>query len=177
MAGLQGAHCRLRAVEPRDVEEMYRWENDPEVWPVSGTLAPFSRHALEAFVESQQMDIFQSRQQRLMIEELSSGRTVGAIDLFEVEPLHRRAGVGILVHATEDRGCGFGSEALALLKEYARTTLNLHQLWCNIESHNEASRALFQNAGFELVGKKRGWNWSPEGWHDEELWQLILDEA
>lgn len=48
---LQGESVRLRAVEPDDVETLYRWENDPEVWRVSGTLAPFSRHALMRFVE------------------------------------------------------------------------------------------------------------------------------
>ena len=41
---LEGRVVRLRAVEPEDVEAMYRWENDPAVWRVSGTLAPFSRH-------------------------------------------------------------------------------------------------------------------------------------
>ena len=42
---------------------MYRWENDPEVWAVSGTTAPFSRHMLVQFVEQQRLDLAQTRQQ------------------------------------------------------------------------------------------------------------------
>ena len=32
---LQTEKIRLRALEPRDVDLLYRWENDPEVWKVS----------------------------------------------------------------------------------------------------------------------------------------------
>ena len=171
---LQGELCRLRAIEPGDLDRMYRWENNPEVWHISGTTAPFSRFSLEAFIESQRLDIFQSRQQRLIIEDRASLRALGAIDLFEVEPLHRRAGVGILIHEPTDRAKGYGGEALRLLMYYARNTLNLNQLWCNIEAENQASKSLFCSAGFRLVGIKSHWNWSPEGWQDEALYQCIL---
>ena len=55
---LEGRTTRLRALEPGDIELMYAWENDTEIWGVSGTLAPFSRHTLERFIEEQQFDIF-----------------------------------------------------------------------------------------------------------------------
>ena len=171
---LQGELCRLRALEPEDLELMYTWENNPEVWHISGTTTPFSRFSLEAFIESQRLDIFQSRQQRLIIEEQSTRQAVGAIDLFEVDPLNRRAGVGILIHEPTDRTKGYGGEALRLLMEYARKSLNLHQLWCNIEAENQASKHLFTSLGFRLIGTKANWNWSPEGWRDEALYQCIL---
>ena len=170
---LEGRLCRLRALEPGDIDLLYAWENDPSVWGVSGTLAPFSRHALEALIESQRYDLFQSRQLRLIVE-THGGRALGALDLFEIDPLHRRAGVGILIHRTEDRGEGYAKDALRILIDYARTTLGLHQLWCGIETDNAASLALFRGVGFEPVGVKRDWNRSPEGWKDEATFQLIL---
>ena len=48
---LEGRICRLRAVEPCDIDAMYAWENDTEVWGVSGTTAPYSREQLKRFVE------------------------------------------------------------------------------------------------------------------------------
>ena len=33
---------RLRALEPDDVQVLYKWENDTEVWKVSNTIVPFS---------------------------------------------------------------------------------------------------------------------------------------
>ena len=34
---IEGRTIRLRAVEPGDVDLMYEWENDCDIWPVSGT--------------------------------------------------------------------------------------------------------------------------------------------
>lgn len=86
---LEGRTTRLRALEPGDIDLMYAWENDTAVWSVSGTLAPFSRHTLERFIQEQQFDIFQTRQQRLVIETLG-GIPVGALDFFELDPINRR---------------------------------------------------------------------------------------
>ena len=32
---------RLRALEPEDLECLYKWENDMDLWEVSDTLTPF----------------------------------------------------------------------------------------------------------------------------------------
>lgn len=37
---LSNDRVRLRALEPEDLELLYRWENDPELWEVGNTLAP-----------------------------------------------------------------------------------------------------------------------------------------
>ena len=35
---LSNDRVRLRALEPEDLELLYRWENDPELWEVGNTL-------------------------------------------------------------------------------------------------------------------------------------------
>ncbi len=171
---IEGRIVRLRAVEPDDVETMYAWENDPRVWRVSGTLAPFSRHILSRFVEEQQFDIYQTRQLRLMIEN-PEGVPVGTLDLFEFDPRNRRAGVGILIYDRSQRRRGYASDAIATVADYARRVLALHQLWCNVGVGNRASIGLFRNAGFTQAGVKREWNLTPEGFEDELTLQLILN--
>jgi diamine N-acetyltransferase len=170
---LEGRTTRLRALEPGDIDLMYAWENDTAVWSVSGTLAPFSRHTLERFIQEQQFDIFQTRQQRLFIETLG-GIPVGALDFFELDPINRRAGIGILIHDDALRGKGYASDAVETACRYAREVLNLHQLWCNVGADNEASLRLFRSAGFTEIGVKRDWLWRPDGYGDEILLQKIL---
>lgn len=170
---LEGRLCRLRAVEPEDIEAMYAWENDPEVWSVSGTTAPFSRHALERFVEEQQFDIYQTRQLRLVIETLT-GQVIGALDLFEFDPHNRRAGVGILIHDKSMRGRGYAADALAVVCDYGRYVLDLHQLWCGVGVANSASLALFLGAGFTETGRKKDWIRTAAGYEDEIVLQKIL---
>lgn len=174
MTPLEGVRIRLRAVEPADIDAMYRWENDPSVWRVSGTTAPFSRHQLERFVEEQQFDLFQTRQQRLIIERLADGAAIGTLDLFEIDPLNSRAGIGLLIHPAELRGQGYATDALETACRYAREVLHLHQLWGNVAADNAASIAMLRRIDFREAGCKREWNWTPEGYADELLFQKIL---
>lgn len=172
---LEGRSIRLRAMEPEDLERLYLWENDIEVWSVSGTTSPFSRTQLEEFILAQrQADVFRTGQLRLIVERSRDGEAIGAVDLFEVEPLHKRAGIGILIHGAENRRHGYAADTLSVVCRYAREFLGLHQIWCGIATDNEASMRLFRRAGFEPVGIKRDWLWSPEGYRDEALLQKIL---
>jgi len=171
---LEGELTRLRALEPEDADLLYAWENDPAVWGVSGTLAPFSRHTLRRFLDEQRFDLYAARQMRLVIER-RDGRAAGLVDLFEFEPADLRAGIGILIHDAGDRGRGLASDALAVLCRYARQTLGLHQLWCNVTPDNRPSLALFRRAGFVECGRKREWRRTAGGWADELMLQKILE--
>ena len=171
---LEGVKCRLRAVEPQDVDYICRQENNPDVWDVSGTLAPYSCYAIETFVAGQQAGIYATRQLRLMIERMADGGRVGMADLYDFDPVNLRAGVGILICDPSDRRQGYGAEALSLLCDYAREVLRLHQLWCGVDDNNRASLALFRRAGFVRTGRRRDWRMTAEGWRDEIEFQKIL---
>jgi diamine N-acetyltransferase len=170
---LRGQNIHLRALEPNDVEPMYRWENDPAVWGVSGTVAPFSREILRAFIEQQQYDIWRTHQLRLVIARNDDATAVGAVDLFDFDPLNRRAGVGLLV-ADGERSRGYASEALALLVEYARDVLMLNQLYCDIDTDNVVCRALFSGCQFEECGVRRRWRLAADGWRDVVMMQRLF---
>lgn len=174
---ITSGHIRLRAVEPADIDLLFGWENDPEIWHVSNTLTPYSRFQIEQFVLNSQQDLFSSGQLRLIIEapDPETGPVpAGAIDLFDIDAVNRRAGIGILV-AQPFRNRGIASEALTAVIGYARDTLHLHQLYCCISEDNTQSISLFEHAGFTCSGTRREWLVSREGWKDEYLYQLILD--
>ena len=177
MIPLAGKDIKLRAVEPADLNLLYDWENDPENWIVSNTTAPFSRHVLQKYIESTQHDIYEARQLRLMIDRLAlpegEEETIGIIDLFDFDPLHRRAGIGILIARQEDRMKGIASEALGILIDYAFGSLQLHQLYCNVSEDNPASLKLFEKYNFLKIGVKRDWVRKENEWVNVQLLQLI----
>lgn len=165
-------HCRLRALEPSDVELLYLWENDPEVWRVGGTTSPLSYQRIAQFVEEQSYDLYTTRQMRLVVE--CEGIAVGTLDIFDFDPQHLRFGIGILIYAPEARRKGYARAAIEAVKTYARDTLVLRQIWASVAADNEASIALFEGCGFELCGRRRAWLRRHDGYTDQLEYQFIL---
>ena len=157
MKVLENNTISLRAPEPEDLDLLYIWENEPAIWQVSGTLTPFSRFVLKQYLEHAGKDIYEVKQLRLMIQLKLNHRPVGAVDLFDFDPHHRRAGIGILIAEPSDRRQGYAREALETMITYCFEVLLLHQVFCNIAADNSASIKLFEEAGFEESGRKREW--------------------
>src|SRR6218665_468737 len=147
---LKNQYISLRSIDPSDIDVLYNWENDTDNWQVSNTQTPFSRFVLEKYITSSHEDIYTAKQLRLIICD-HENKPIGCIDLFDFDPNHLRAGIGILVADKSDRRKGYASEALKLLTDYCFTSLNLNQLYCNITTDNEASILLFQKHGFQIT--------------------------
>jgi len=162
----------LRALEPEDIDLLYEWENCEEIWTISHTITPFSKHLLALYIQNADKDLYETKQLRLMIE-TTAGKTVGAIDLFDFDPFHSRVGLGILVHSPEDRSKGSATAALGLVIGYCFGKLGLHQIYANILTDNEVSIKLFLKAGFEVTGTKKEWIREGNLWKDELLLQLV----
>lgn len=170
---LETETIRVRALEPEDVDTLYKWENDTSIWKVSNTIAPFSKYRLRQFIEEQRYDIFESKQMRLIIELKETSRPIGTIDLFDLDPYNRRAGVGILIYDHKDKGQGYASAALGILIRYCFLVLNLNQLYCNITANNTRSLTLFKSKGFTIIGLKKEWTKTTSDWQDEYMLQLV----
>jgi diamine N-acetyltransferase len=172
MNTLLGEKINLRALEPEDLEFLYQIENDESFWEISHTKTPFSKYILKQYLENAHLDIFEAKQLRLLIEEKSTKKQLGLIDLFDFNPTHKRAGVGILIHP-EFQQNGFASEAISLLINYSFSLLDLHQLFANITLDNTKSISLFKKHNFKEVGIKKDWILSGGKFKDEILFQLI----
>lgn len=171
---IEGKTVFLRAMEPSDIEFLYHWENDTSIWHLSNTLMPYSKDFLLKFIESARNDIYVDRQVRLMICLRSDNSCVGAIDIFEFEPHHQRAGLGILVSEKYRRN-GIAGEALDLIIKHAFSHIGINQLFCNILPNNKASIALFRSRGFVKCALKKGWLKINGSFYDEVMFQLLKD--
>ncbi|MEM9867669.1 MAG: GNAT family N-acetyltransferase [Bacteroidota bacterium] len=169
---LQGEAICLRALEPADLDFLYQLENDTSIWEISGTTKPYSKKVLNFYLENSHRDIYEVKQLRLCICDKTS-KCMGLIDLFDFDPKNARAGLGIVIAKQENRNQGIGAEAIALLCDYAFSTLHLHQIYANILEDNVPSINLFTKLGFETVGIKREWIRTREGFKNEIMFQKI----
>jgi diamine N-acetyltransferase len=168
---LKGQHIYLRGIEIDDLSFLSDIENNPDNWIISDTLIPFSDSSLKAYILSSR-DLTSDKQVRFIVCKNESDKPIGAVDIFEYDPVHRKAGVGILINEDE-RKKGFANQALKIIIEYAFNFLSLHQLWANIQQANTQSVKLFKSNGFELSGVKKEWNLYDGKWLDEGFYQLF----
>jgi diamine N-acetyltransferase len=166
-------NIKLRALEPEDLELLYEWENNQSYWSISNTITPFSRYNLKQYIENSHKNIFETGQLRLMIDHIDDKKTIGTIDIFEFDPFHKRAGIGILIADGSYRKKGFATMALTCIINYCFKTLKLHQLYCNIISNNVESIDLFMKHGFVQTGTKKDWIKTGNGYLDEFIFQLV----
>lgn len=170
---LRNENLFLRAIEPEDLDLLYKWENDPRLWIHGSTLAPYSKQTLREYIEeSQQYDIFQSSQLRLVICLSKDNVVVGAVDIYDLDAHSKRAGIGIFIEE-EYRENGYALQALELLKEYSFDFLNLHQLYAHISVNNAKSIVLFEKAGYKQAGILKDWVFTLKNYEDVVLVQLI----
>ncbi len=162
---------QLRALEPTDLDFLYEIENDQDLWYLGSITTPFSRHVLTQYLESAHLDIYTTKQLRLIVEK--EGKTIGAVDLYDFDPLNRRAGIGIVIRKDE-RAQGHGKKALKRLLHHCKERLNMHQLYATIPSDNLASIQLFRSCNFEQCGIKKQWLLSQNEWIDAIEMQLIF---
>lgn len=163
----------LRALEPTDLDTLYKWENDTTLWAVSDTLAPYSRKALWEYLENYTGDIYAQRQLRLMITLKADGSPIGTIDFFNFDPLNNRSELGLFV-SNDYRGKSYGRQALELLTAYAREHIGLRQLYVFIPLYNEVCLNLFESYGYRRVGILQSWVKRGTSYRDTALLQMIL---
>jgi diamine N-acetyltransferase len=169
---MQSVLLKLRNVEPEDIDVLMEIENNEDNFRLSETLYPYSRYEIEQFVLNNSHDIFSNKQVRFMIEDKATGDVAGCVDLFDINPLHRRAGVGIIIKA-DYRNKGYAAETLEIIRDYAFGTLALHQLYCNIQAGNTRSIGLFEKAGYKRQGVKKDWEFYDGKFTDVLFYQLI----
>ena len=152
---LQRNGYKLRAPEPEDLVCMMQFENTTSLWELSNTTGPYSRFYLKQYIETNQNNLYEDKQLRLMIENPGK-QVVGIIDLCNFDPFHHRAEVGIVIAASY-QGQGIGELALSLLKEHSFDFLGIHQLYAYIDVTNEPCRKLFKKCGFEECAYLKDW--------------------
>ncbi|MDN6311094.1 MAG: GNAT family N-acetyltransferase [Flavobacteriaceae bacterium] len=154
---LENTPIHLRALEPEDLDFLFEIENLQNFWHLSDTLQPFSKQLLKDYISNAHLDIFEAKQLRMVVS-LPDEAPIGFIDLYDFNPQHKRAGLGIIIHE-KYHALGYGKSALKMMLNYAYNRLDLHQIYVYIHSENRKSISLFENLDFSLVGELKDWHY------------------
>ncbi len=148
------SHIRLRKVEPSDLPFLYAVENDDSQWSDAATHNPLSQKDLRDYITSSSGDIFKDEQLRLILER--EGEAVGVCDLFDFDPLARKAALGLYILPSE-RGKRLAEQAVKLIEDYAFNFLHLKQLYAIIGTDNTACIRLFERMHYRASATLLAW--------------------
>ncbi|MGH9905645.1 MAG: GNAT family N-acetyltransferase, partial [Pyrinomonadaceae bacterium] len=80
---------------------------------------------------------------------------IGSCQLHSISAIHRSAELQIRIGQREDRGKGYGTEAVKLLLVHAYRDLNLHRVQVHVFSENVPAIRLYEKVGFKREGVLR----------------------
>ncbi|MEV4975771.1 GNAT family N-acetyltransferase [Streptomyces scopuliridis] len=145
----RGRKVGLSPLDVDDAELMHRWRSDPVaaheigIWPqpLSGL-----RERIERHIDDQDRDDF--------VVLLPDGTPIGHIALFDQSMAEGTAEAYLLLDP-QNRGQGYGTDALNALVDLAFGELPMHRVEAVTHTDNTAALATLENAGFTQEGVRR----------------------
>ena len=150
-----GKKTLMRAMEPSDMPLLKEMMNDPAIEKaVGGWSFPVSSSEQQRWYDSAVSD---KNNKRFIIEttDRENNVAVGMIYLCDVDWKNRTVSTGIKLASGAPRRCGYATDAVMALFEYAFSELQMHRIGLKILEDNEASRALYEKCGAKKEGSLR----------------------
>ena len=169
---LKGNVVGLRAIERADLPILLEYRNRPHFRRFFREYRELSPEHQAAWFEKQVMADPSVRM--FAIEELDSGRLLGACGLCYIDGINRSADFSIYIGA-DDLYIDdiFAPDAARIMIRYGFQELNLHRLWSEIYDIDEAKARFFESLGFQIEGRHRQTHWTEGSWVDSIFWGLL----
>jgi hypothetical protein len=172
-AMIRGEKVRFRAIERGDLPQLRDWRNHPEIRRRTREFRLLSMENQERWFAHLHED-----KSTIMFAVLDEqAKLIGVVGLTYIDWKNRRSEVSIYVGEEGAQGRGYGLDALRTLVRYGFHTANLHKLYAEIFSFNEASVRLFEKAGFKRDGTKREDQYVDGRYWDTYVYSILATEA
>ena len=170
---LRGERVVLRPFRPEDVPALWRMLHEPECMRLTGSQAPFTLEAVEAWYATRnelpdRLD--------LAIADAATDACVGEVVLNELDSRNRACNFRISLTGPDVFGRGLGTEATRLMVTHAFETVGLHRVELEVYAFNPRARRVYEKAGFVTEGLRRQVLWWEGVWHDAHLMSLLAPE-
>jgi RimJ/RimL family protein N-acetyltransferase len=156
----EGELIRLAPPDPeKDAETESKWTHDPDYQRLISAqpVRPLSPGQIKKKYEEAEKEkkhnqfVFALRTRA----DDGAGRLIGFARIEHIEWNHGHGVVSLGIASPDDRGKGYGTEALRLLLRYAFDELNLHRLTANAFEYNTAALRFLEKAGFTVEVRRR----------------------
>jgi RimJ/RimL family protein N-acetyltransferase len=149
---LRAKFVYLAPILDEDCPTLFGWINDRESVLHNAPFRPvhYANH----------MDWFNDVRRRpdvviFAIRRVQDEVLLGSCQLHSISLVHRSAELQIRIGEKEERGKGYGTEAVRLLLAHAHRDLNLHRVQLHVLADNTPALHVYKNLGFRTEGLLR----------------------
>jgi len=169
-----GKKLLLRAIEPRDLDLLHEWSNDPDTQHIMGDIHfPSSRAFHDAWLASLTNDHLN---QRFAIESDELG-LIGISSIIKIDWRNRHAWHGIMLGNKDIRGKGYGIDSVMSTMRYAFEELGLQRLDGSMIEYNNASIDFYlKKLGWKIEGKRRNYYFRNNRYWDQIVVGVTRDD-
>lgn len=172
---LRGKMVLLRPAERDDIPIFVRWLSDERTTRFLSLRAPIGIAMEERWFERMQEG--HGRDSWFFVVcRLDDRFPVGSVSLFDLDHVNGSAGLGILIGEVEFQGRGFGSDALAVLLDFAFGELRLERVWLDVYDFNARAIRSFEKNGFVHEGRQRRARYQRGRYYDVLRMAILRDE-
>ncbi len=100
-------------------------------------------------------DVVISNEPQFAIVLKDKEKLIGNAGLHAVDMINRSAEFGIFIGDKSEWNKGYGTEATALVLDYAFNMLNLNNVMLKVYGFNDRAKRSYEKAGFKVIGSRR----------------------
>ncbi len=172
---LRGERVRLTAMRPDDAATLARW------WDQGAFMRHYDSTPAVPRTEAQIAKSIEEHQTRaeaflLAIRRSDDDTLLGQLEFDGISWPHRTTFFSIVILDPEQRGQGYGQEALELGLRFAFHEINLHRVALTVFAYNTRAIALYERLGFVHEGTHREFLERDGQRHDMLLYGLLRRE-
>lgn len=168
---MMGTRLYLSPMREEDAPIYVKWLNDKNISENIGLDSKVITLAFEKKWISDNLDgyIF-----AIVLKE--TDELIGNISLNDVDLIHRSASLGIFIGEENNRGCGYGKEAIKLILDYGFNNLNLNNIMLRVYSFNKRAIKVYESLGFKTFGIRHKSHYFKGKFYDEIHMEVLKEQ-
>ncbi len=142
---IKGHTLQLRALEKADLTFLHRLHNSYK------TMNYFFEEPFETLRELEDLYekyVHNTTERRFVIEEISTGSSVGVLSLIEIDEINRKCEIDIIIDE-KFQGRSLGKQGFVLGVKYAFDILNLYKIYLLLLPNNTPGLSIYTFSGFK----------------------------
>ena len=169
---LEGAKVYLNPSREDDIPMLVKFMNEDVIRLVgrnNGSIV-YENIFKERFTEREKKD------ELFSIFKKENDSIIGDMSLNSMDRYNRSAMISIVIYGDENRGRGYGREAILLLLKHAFIDINLESVHLGTWEFNKRAIHLYESIGFKNIGRRRNSRIVGNKYFDEVMMDMISCE-